>query len=823
MSRVIKGWLRDLPNSWNLPAGQNLHVYIVFQTDVARVIDLYDTLLCRGYRVLHSKHSAAGSKTIEESAGVILVLAPNDPAWCDEQQKRLQQYPHVVIDPKTEPPITRALTVLNAMYKLAGKTPSQNTTEMAKEIDQSTNDALKTLDRLSAFPSSPGPEWDSTPALANRLAEKLIEMARYNEAIAVLQEVGKSFEETVRWRQLSGLAYRRLGDVPNAMGFLKQFYDGGHRDPESLGMYASTFMSLYDRQGDRNDLKRSRDIYAEAFKHSPADYYTGINAATKSLFLDEREAAQGYVEQVQRIVDEELGAGKEDYWLLFTAAEVQLILKNYAKAATLYYEAVIKSPGKTGSHMSTWLQARRLMDKLDTPQKDRDAIWCAFRHITDSSPGASVLEPPCRRLRVFAFDPSMGRHLQTAPINEVTLKIPWEGKAPIGKSALGAGPVGEYLEVVDYDPASGYFYEPLDLDDERLLAADGLAPSEGDPQFHQQMVYAVGMNLIDHFERALGRKALWADHQNARRDPEFVQRLRIYPHALREANAYYSPAKKALLFGYFWPEAQQSEDYGPVFTCLSHDVIAHEMSHALLDGLHPSFTEPSNGDVFAFHEAFADLVALFQHFSHSEVLLHEIARTRSDLGTENLLGQLAQQFGRAIGRRGALRDALGGADRKSGEWRPSQPSPRDLERAHEPHDRGAILVAAVFDAFVSIYKSRVADLLRIATQGSGILAPGALHPDLVARLAATAAKVATHFLRLCIRALDYCPPVDITLGDYLRALITADLEFVRDDRYNYRLALLEGFERRGIYPRDVRNISIESLVWRPPQTRGQSK
>ena len=30
-----------------------------------------------------------------------------------------------------------------------------------------------------------------------------------------------------------------------------------------------------------------------------------------------------------------------------------------------------------------------------------------------------------------------------------------------------------------------------------------------------------------------------------------MQRLRIYPHALREANAYYSPTKKALLFGYF--------------------------------------------------------------------------------------------------------------------------------------------------------------------------------------------------------------------------------------------------------------------------------
>ena len=34
-------------------------------------------------------------------------------------------------------------------------------------------------------------------------------------------------------------------------------------------------------------------------------------------------------------------------------------------------------------------------------------------------------------------------------------------------------------------------------------------------------------------------------------DNGFVRKLRIYPHALREANAYYDPDKIALLFGYF--------------------------------------------------------------------------------------------------------------------------------------------------------------------------------------------------------------------------------------------------------------------------------
>ena len=55
---------------------------------------------------------------------------------------------------------------------------------------------------------------------------------------------------------------------------------------------------------------------------------------------------------------------------------------------------------------------------------------------------------------------------------------------------------------------------PVDLDDPRLLAQDGWAPSEGNPQFHQQMVYAVAMKTIEHFERALGRPVLWRPRPN---------------------------------------------------------------------------------------------------------------------------------------------------------------------------------------------------------------------------------------------------------------------------------------------------------------------
>ncbi len=269
------------------------------------------------------------------------------------------------------------------------------------------------------------------------------------------------------------------------------------------------------------------------------------------------------------------------------------------------------------------------------------------------------------------------------------------------------------------------------------------------------------------------------------------------------------------MFGYFTaaPANVQLQLPGAtVFTCLSHDIIAHETTHAILDGLHRRYIDATHPDTRAFHEAFADIVALFQHFTFPEVLKHQIAQTRGDLTRQNLLGQLAQQFGKATGSYGSLRDAIGGFD-KDGIWKPHVPDPKDYSTKMEFHERGSILVGAVFDAFLNIYKKRVERTLRIATGGTGILPEGALHPDLVDQMAGTAAKVAGDVLRICIRALDYSPPMDLTFGDYLRALITADFDMESEDTFGYRVAFVEAFQKRGISSSAVKSMAIEDLLY----------
>lgn len=434
--------------------------------------------------------------------------------------------------------------------------------------------------------------------------------------------------------------------------------------------------------------------------------------------------------------------------------------------------------------------------------------------------------PLSRKLKGYAFDPSLSLKTDTSDFNEITYQIPWEDD-------LHQGPKGEYIEIIDYDPTIkkidgtyGVFYKGVDLNDPYILAENGLRPSDSNPQFHQQMVYAVAMKTIKNFELALGRKIIWREKAYGSISKSYIKRLRIYPHAIREPNAYYSPAKRALLFGYFKSTPSEKQIHMPnswVFTCLSHDIIAHEVTHAILDGLNLYYNEPTNPDVLAFHEAFADIVALFQHFTMPEVLKSQIARTKGNLEDQNLLGQLAQEFGNAIGGYGSLRDAIGYFDKKEKVWKRIEPDTSEYETVLEPHKRGSILVAAVFDAFLTIYKARVADLIRIASGGTGILPDGDLHPDLVNRLASEAAKTAGHVLNICIRAIDYCPPIDITFGEYLRAIITADCDLVDDDNNNYRLAFIDAFKRRGIYPKGIKTLSVESLRYQQVLVSNKSK
>jgi hypothetical protein len=357
------------------------------------------------------------------------------------------------------------------------------------------------------------------------------------------------------------------------------------------------------------------------------------------------------------------------------------------------------------------------------------------------------------------------------------------------------GPCGYRVNVIDYDSTSNVLYQPAsyqlvdsgnykDPFKRSRPARTAVQHNDalvGDPRFHSQNVYAIAMRILARFEFALGRRIPWGSQGH---------QLHVAPHAFADANAFYSKQDRGLFFGYF-----AGSDGKPVYACLSHDVVAHETTHALLDGLRGRFLEPSSPDQAAFHEGFADVVALLSVFSLKDLVAKLID---GSTGAARLIDQkflepkalkdsvlfgLAEQMGAELSKvRGkALRRSIGLVPGRNYAAMPE---------FQEPHRRGELLVAAIMNAFLEIWLRR---LDRV-----GFIQARKRDRSLVID---EGAAVAEHLLTMAIRALDYCPPTDLCFSDYLSALLTIDREVVPDDsRFNYREVIVRSFASYGIVP-----------------------
>ena len=424
------------------------------------------------------------------------------------------------------------------------------------------------------------------------------------------------------------------------------------------------------------------------------------------------------------------------------------------------------------------------------------------------------LDPLFRPLQIYSTDPADSKlDGSIAKVN-----VPFEPLEP--------GPVGCLFEVIGTEESTLVSYPPLDLESPKVLVAGGIAPSPVDSRFLMQMTYAVAMSTYEAFRIALGRDLNWG-FDTPEGQPA---RLKIYPFFAEQQNAYYDREAGAVKFGWYTSKGQVERKYldgsirsvslreGKVFTALSHDIVAHEISHALLDGLRPNFLKPYHRDTLAFHEGFADLVAVFQHFSHRDLVAAAIRQSKGAIEQSDLLTDIARQFGQtqdSVSR--TLRTAIDSVETNKDDSKNRDVSggrQRNCYEADKPiHQLGSVLVSAVFEAFTTIFKRKTQKYINLATDGTGVLPEGNLPPDLSNILAKEASKLAQQFLSICIRAIDYCPPVAVTFGDYLRAMITADFDLVPSDPYGYREALIDAFILRNVPIEGVDTISESTLLW----------
>jgi len=408
--------------------------------------------------------------------------------------------------------------------------------------------------------------------------------------------------------------------------------------------------------------------------------------------------------------------------------------------------------------------------------------------------------PAVRQMTVIAQDPSVRVRGKKGPILMATLSIPAED--------LISGPIGYRLQVVDYDATTRRFNGAHDLP--HTLAAEPRAWRAGHPRIvedyrlHAQNVYALVMKTLARFEFALGRRVGWSfgTHQ-----------LKVALHGMLDANAFYSPQEEGLVFGYFPGKAG-----GTVYTCLSHDVVVHETTHALIDALRERYLDPSSPDQAAFHEGLADVIALLSVFSQPEVTLQLLRSSRrpdttspaliakKDVSTralrESALFGLAEQMGQEI------QGARGNALRHSASL-PPKPTVLGEPEFQEPHRRGEILVAAVMNGFIDAWAARI--------DGSGV--PAQRHYP-IARVAEEGADLADALATMWIRALDYMPPVHLQFPDALSAALTADLEVRPDDsRFSLRKHIVDAFRSYGIRPASSSGDSVGAWERGPGELR----
>ncbi|WP_426232361.1 serine protease [Pararhizobium sp. DWP3-4] len=338
--------------------------------------------------------------------------------------------------------------------------------------------------------------------------------------------------------------------------------------------------------------------------------------------------------------------------------------------------------------------------------------------------------------------------------------VPWE-------PGIGDGPTSARFAVVDYDSTINKLEEPAHWDgDAKIFRDPDQRPVDAtirqSPQFRQVSTWAILQNTLNYFEgpSGLGRRISWAFEGN---------RLLVVPNAGYGANAYYDRKSHSLQFYYF-----DDRNGHRVRTCLSSDIVNHEFAHALLDGIRPHYLEAVSPQTGAFHEFLGDLTAILMSLRNSTFRQELAERTGGLLDTMSggeLLSSVAAEFGQAVGDQEYLRSGA------------NQDKLSQFKDELEAHVLSTVLTGTMFDILINFTKQY---LKRERVDGNKLSPMQAL------------AFTVPRMQIIAIQSLDLLPPVEVTFGDYARAVLRNLLIADPTDPKGYRKMIAEAFQRREI-------------------------
>ena len=359
----------------------------------------------------------------------------------------------------------------------------------------------------------------------------------------------------------------------------------------------------------------------------------------------------------------------------------------------------------------------------------------------------------------------------------------WPRVVDMACATAGDGPTGPRSVVVDYNADLDTRFAPAKLQKNRCfqgLAALKNAQLLDNFTFHQVNVWAIVERTLEVLEDKylLGRAVPWG-HQ--------AGRLILIPHAGYGENAFYDRDSCALHFFYF--EGKQGQ---PVYTCLSHDIVAHELGHAVLDGLKPGYNEVSSPETAGFHEYFGDAVAMMASLGTEETALIVAKESDETLSVRNVVSAIASEFGAAL-------QGLPDEEYLRGAWNKRTATDLRKEKSQEEHDWSEVLTGVYYELLAYLYKSNRRE---IAQERADVLPKQANEKkrksEELYRSMRALVRSATQTAGVMFRAIDYCPPVDLRYGEYARAVLRAQEVAYPLDEQGIRKFLVNAFRRRGI-------------------------
>lgn len=421
-------WLKYAPKPRPFGEGEEWHVFLSYRSvNRTWVLSLYDILVELGYKVFIDQCELVEGETLimrlgealsKSQAGILIWSeAAADSNWVSKEYVRFESKAtknesfcfvpikldkaslpefadsRLFVDFSSYPDGPNGGELIRLVHGIVGKPLDAATVKFANEQNEASTDAAKVIDaavrigdpeHIIELADSDTLPWRTTPSLGCKAAESLIKLKLYTEAIGILEKLEERFPKSVRPKQLHALALAREGTPENlklAQRILSKLYEQGERDPETLGIFARTWMDRYNLSNNLMYLNQSRKYYAEAFERVGDDYYTGINAAAKSVLLGtekDLKLAEEYAQRTLKIVGTR--PWPNDYWKTATVAELLLIERRYSEAGEMYAEAISIEPESFGNHQSTMTQAVKLLAKLGASEIEKAEILDVFKN-----------------------------------------------------------------------------------------------------------------------------------------------------------------------------------------------------------------------------------------------------------------------------------------------------------------------------------------------------------------------------------------------------------------------------------------------------------